>query len=141
MSVDCSAGIAYGVRVSADDLRYGLEKYINSVTSIAELSSSFEMTNEEFEKWKKDYNFSEILCILEEEENILIRVNNYTDDGDYIVGYSLAGVEFGCCEQFNISDSLEYHRRNKKLNDRILKLISLLDINQQPDLVLYCQVW
>lgn len=139
MGVDYRAGIAYGIPLENGELYGALEKYFNKIQSPQDLPLWWNMTDEYFVEWKKEYNFSDMKDILYEDE-ILLNIDAYSGSGDYILGYVLDCVDWGC-KTLNQEIDKEI---TQEMRDNIYKWYKILFPEEEkciPELLLYSQVW
>lgn len=138
MGVDYRAGIAYGIALEDGELYDALEKYFNKIQSPQDLPSWWDMTDGGFVEWKKEYNFSDMKGILYEDE-ILINTDAYCDSGDYILGYALDYVDWGC----KILNQKIDKEITQEMRDNLYTWCKILFPEKEyaPELLLYSQVW
>jgi hypothetical protein len=121
MGVDVSTGIAYGVKVSEEELYEGLKNYL-----LARPNIKYNPEEDDIEDYK-EYLEDEIICL-----------NAYVKNSNYIIGYCIDEVDEDC-ETISLSDlQLNYDDRYE-----IEHLIKEMFPNKNfvPSILLYQKWW
>lgn len=139
MGVDYRCGIAYGVYLDTDTLYEGLENIFENIHSKTDAPDDWFETEEEFQEWYKDEDYSELKELLYNDD-ILINLDGYCNSVGYILGYSLDSIEWGC-KPFAIGNVID---NAKKMENKIVEWYQKLFPSKEmpaPQLLLYSQVW